>query len=105
MLKTAETAPTITASEAKLHFGEILHRCVYERTPVTISKHNRPMAVLVSYEQWETDEEARKPHPLIQKIEAMQRAYQKKKRKKPHGGTTSVVSLLRELRDEREKSL
>ena len=88
MLKTAETAPTITASEAKLHFGEILHRCVYERTPVTISKHNRPMA-----------------HPLIQKIEAMQRAYQKKKRKKPHGGTTSVVSLLRELRDEREKSL
>lgn len=42
---------TVTASEAKTHFGALIDRVQHE--PVTIQKQGRPVAVLVSYEAYD----------------------------------------------------
>ena len=42
---------TISASEAKTHFGALIDRVQHE--PVTIQKQGRPVAVMVSFESYE----------------------------------------------------
>ncbi len=41
----------ITAASAKNHFGEMLDKA--QRTPVTIEKHGRPVAVVLSMHDFE----------------------------------------------------
>ena len=41
---------TVTASEAKTHFGALIDRAQHE--PVTIQKQGRPVAVLVSFDAY-----------------------------------------------------
>ena len=45
----------MTANEAKTKFGEALDNCV--REPVRITKHGRPAAVLVAYDDWEQQQQ------------------------------------------------
>lgn len=42
---------TISVSKAKTHFDELLD--IAQREPVTIEKHGRPVAVLLSYEKYQ----------------------------------------------------
>ncbi len=42
---------TIPASEAKIHFGELLDSA--QREPVTVSKQGRPFAVMLSMHDYE----------------------------------------------------
>lgn len=46
---------SMTANEAKARFGEVLLRS--QREPVHISKHGKPVAVLVSAEDFASSEE------------------------------------------------
>ena len=43
---------TVTATDAKNRFGDLLHRVVYEHKPVLIERNGRPMAVLVDIDQF-----------------------------------------------------
>jgi prevent-host-death family protein len=43
---------TVTATEAKNRFGDLLHRVVYDHDPVLIERNGRPMAVLVDIDQY-----------------------------------------------------
>ena len=47
-----EKLDTITATDAKQNFGELLHRVVYEHTPVLVERNGLPMAVLVDIDQY-----------------------------------------------------
>ena len=63
----------VTASEAKLHFGELLNRCVYGSEPIVITKHDKPVAVLVKMAEWKTKSTTKKEededvHPLHKRI-------------------------------------
>ncbi len=40
----------VSASEAKTHFGALIDRA--QREPVTIEKQGRPVAVVISYEEY-----------------------------------------------------
>lgn len=42
---------TISASEAKLHFGALLDKA--HKEPVTIEKQGRPVAVVISFEEYQ----------------------------------------------------
>ena len=48
---------SMTANAAKTRFGELLDTA--QREPVTIEKHGRPVAVLVSMAAWEETEALR----------------------------------------------
>lgn len=41
-----------TASQAKQQFGELLNRCVYGGERVVITKHDKPVAVLIRMEDY-----------------------------------------------------
>ena len=43
---------TVTATDAKNRFGDLLHRGVYGHEPVLIERNGRPMAVLVDIDQF-----------------------------------------------------
>lgn len=42
---------TISASEAKLHFGALVDKA--QRAPVTIEKQGRPVAVVMSFDEYQ----------------------------------------------------
>ena len=44
----------LTANEAKIHFGEMLLNA--QRAPVQINKNGKPVAVLVSFDEYESIE-------------------------------------------------
>jgi len=44
----------LTANEAKTHFGEMLMKA--QRAPVQINKNGKPVAVLVSFDEYESIE-------------------------------------------------
>ena len=44
----------LTANEAKTHFGEMLLKA--QRAPVQINKNGKPVAVLVSFDEYESIE-------------------------------------------------
>ena len=47
-----EDLDTAAATDAKNHFGELLHRVVYSRIPVLVEHKGHPMAVLVDIDQY-----------------------------------------------------
>lgn len=50
----------IPAAEAKTHFGALLEKV--QREPVTISKKGRPVAVLISMEEFQAHQELKLEH-------------------------------------------
>ena len=47
-----EDLDTAAATDAKNHFGDLLHRVVYSRIPVLVERHGQPVAVLVDIDQY-----------------------------------------------------
>ena len=43
---------TVSATDAKNRFGDLLHRVVYDHEPVLIERNGRPMAVLIDIDQY-----------------------------------------------------
>ena len=43
---------TVSATDAKNRFGDLLHRVVYDHEPVLIERNGRPMAVMVDIDQY-----------------------------------------------------
>lgn len=48
---------TLTANQAKIHFGDMLMKV--QREPVQINKNGRPVAVVLSMEEYESIEEVK----------------------------------------------
>jgi prevent-host-death family protein len=42
----------VSATEAKNHFGDLLHKVVYGHEPILIERNGRPMAVLIDIDQY-----------------------------------------------------
>ncbi len=43
---------TVSATDAKNRFGDLLHRVVYGHEPALIERNGRPMAVLIDIDQY-----------------------------------------------------
>lgn len=101
---------TITASKAKLHFGEILNQCVYGKQEIIVTKHNKSLAVIIPFEQWQEKkkkEESDDDIPeLHKKVLLMREDIKKRIAKgeiKPPKYTS--VELCRMVREENDKRL
>ena len=104
-----------TASAAKLHFGELLNRCVYGGEEVIITKHDKPVAVIVRIEDWQkkqapsvkktTPKHLREtPYenlpPVLQKIRDLRKHTLEYQKKNGIIDNISAVQLIRMIRDE-----
>jgi len=48
----------VSATEARIHFGELMRRVVSKKEPVIVERGGKPQVVIVSvaeYEQWKTE--------------------------------------------------
>ena len=82
---------TISAAEAKTNFGALLDAA--QRDPVRISKKGRPVAVMMSIQDYE-EHEAIKLERLRQEI---REGLDQLDREKSVDGATFMTSLLKEL--------
>lgn len=93
----------VTASEAKLHFGDVLDHCVYGKKNIIIQKHGKPVAVMVEYHSFNSQ----KPEgnvvaetSLVAKMgKISKRVAGYKTSKKP----VSAVDIVKTIRNERDK--
>ena len=109
---TKSQPKAIPASEAKLKFGEMLNKCAYGKEPIVIKRHDKPIAVLINFEEWKkstekqnTEKQESEKSPLYYELIQLHRdmaAYRKK-----HGIkiTKTTEQLLKESREERTKKL
>ena len=49
----AETVRTISATEARIRFGDLLRRVVEEQTPVVVERGGKPRVVVLSIEEYD----------------------------------------------------
>ena len=101
-----EEKTLLPASEVKLHFGEILNQCIYQKKAVFIKKHEKPVAVIVSLEEWEEKvgkQSSLQTNPLIKEFEEFWEQTKPSYKKKL--AAVNSVNLIRKLRDERSKKL
>lgn len=47
------TLKTVSATEARVHFGELMRRVVEEQEPVIVARGGQPQVVVVSLEQYD----------------------------------------------------
>lgn len=103
----SQPTKAVTASEAKVHFGEILNTCVYGNTPITITKHDKPVAVLVKIEDWKAkntpDKNSGKEiHPIVKRVQELRKSIREYQRKNPPKQKNSDVEICRMARKELE---
>ncbi len=90
---------TVKASEAKLHFGEMLNECLYGGKEVIIEKHAKPVAVMVSIKKWQEKQSGETIPPLWLEIEKIKESIKKKQIKHKIKTKKTAVDYVRQIRD------
>lgn len=93
---------TITATEARVHFGELMRRVVEDNEQVIVERGGKPQVVVLSidtYERMQTSQPAERPEwqVLLERAHDLIRA---EGRPMP-----DVVELIRESREERDAQI
>lgn len=91
----------MTASDAKLNFGEVLNQCVFGDVDIIVTRHNKPLAVIQRYESWQQQQSSDAIPALHRDVLEFRQSIQnrlKKSGKKPT--KSSVVELAKQARDE-----
>lgn len=96
---------TVTATEAKLKFGEILGKCIYGHNRIVIQKHGKNVAVLKPAEDDEfvpSKSPPKKWHPVVERIRKTREKIRRRQKRLGIGPGPSAVELIRQIRDEEE---
>ena len=54
----------VSAQEARVQLSDLINKAIYGRQPSLITRQGKPAAVLISFEQWQTFQQAQKSEPL-----------------------------------------
>ncbi len=94
---------TVKATEAKLHFGEMLNECLYGDKEVIIEKHDKPVAVMVSLKKWHNKQAGpqNQEPSLWNEIQTLRESVKKYQAKRKIKSKKTAVDYIRQLRDER----
>ena len=88
---------TMSALEVRKHFGSVLDQVAKEHTPVVISRANKPLAVMISIDEYQARNSSRENRIrlTIEKIDGW------KKRRKHALKKLDPVKLIRDIRENR----
>ena len=94
---------TISATEARIHFGEVMRRAVTEQEPTIVERAGKPHVVIISIAQYERLKAAQKANVGWQEL--VNRARQKIAEEL--GGRTlpPPEEVIRTMREERDAQL
>jgi prevent-host-death family protein len=95
-------APTMTATEARVHFGELMRRVVAEQTPIVVERGGKPQVVVLSIEEYKRLRAGQRQadwEELVDEARALVRADLKGRRLPP------ADEIIRAMREERDAQL
>lgn len=88
------------ATDVKNRFGDYLGEVVHGSDPLVIEKHGKPVAVLLSYDDWNLLRSLNGGKVKKDWFEALTEFTENFKRRHPNAKPFSAVELIREIRDE-----
>lgn len=97
---------TISATEARVHFGELLRRVVEEGQPVIVERGGKPQAVVLSlaeYERLRAHDTKERRHDLLARIERLAEEISARRDGLPL--TPPPEEVIRQMREERDEQL
>ena len=94
-----KTLKSVSATEIKNRFGDYLGEVVHAKEPILVKRHGRPVAVLVSLDQWKRTQAGEVERETAWVATARQLA-EKIDKKHPQMKSFSAVDLIRKIRDE-----
>lgn len=97
------TLQTVTASEAKLHFGDVLDHCVYGKKNIIIHKHGKPVAVMVEYHSFNSQKSEGKTIDETSLVTKMGKIANRVAGYKTSKKQVSAVDIVKTIRNERDK--
>ncbi len=93
----------ISATEARVHFGEVMRRVVEDGTPVVVERGGRPQVVVLSVAEYERLMAGRKPlRDWLERADAVREMIRRElgDRKLP-----PPEDIIRQMREERDAQL
>jgi prevent-host-death family protein len=93
---------TVSATEARVHFGELLERLLRDGEPVVVARGGRPVAVMLSLGEYERLSEGQRRAAWQDALEEAQEARAragKNLKRRAHPGVEEVLDAVREERD------
>ncbi len=94
---------TVSATEARIHFGELMRRVVEDQQPVTIERAGKPQVVVVSIEQYEQLVTGHPQEPDWRK--SLQHAHVQITRELSDIEIAPTDEIIRQMREERSEQL
>ncbi len=87
----------LSIRDARAHFGDVLGQVYYGKEPIILERRGRPMAVLISPEQWERYQQQVKDRFF----EAVDRIQERNRDEAPEEVEREVTRVAEEVRRER----
>ena len=89
--------PTVTATEARVRFGELMRRVMEGQEPIVVEKGGRPMVVVMSMEHYEKLETARQQRPAkeaLKRLATLRADVERRLKGEPLPDLVEVISYL-----------
>ncbi len=97
---------TVSATEARVHFGELMRSVVASNEPVIVERDGTPQVVIISVEkfgEYQRPHEGLRARPQWEVL--LERAWEQNERDGDVPLTPSAEDVIREMRDERDAQL
>ncbi len=95
----------VSATEARIRFGELIRRVVEEQEPVLVERGGKPYVVILSVEEYERLKAIRSKETWRETVEEILRLGSRIKSRRKGKSLTPPEEIIHELRKERNAQL
>lgn len=98
-------AKTVSATEARIHFGELMRRVVEENEGIIVERAGKPLVAIVSISDYEALETLKKEQQAQwqQAIDRLEEIGEKVKQRLADKAIPTPEELIRQMREERSE--
>lgn len=90
----------VSATEARIHFGELTRRAVEQRKPIVVERSGQPHVVILAYDQYERLLDQQKPADWRESVQRARAQIEKELKGRRLPPPAQVLARAREERDE-----
>jgi prevent-host-death family protein len=90
---------TVSATEVRVHFGELLRTVAEEGATYVVEWSGRPQAVVICHEEYEQRLESK---PEVDLMEQLRRSQETFRPLRESGGMADIIELIREELEQRD---
>jgi prevent-host-death family protein len=96
---------TISATEARVHFGEVMRRATEERQPIYVEKSGKPQVVVLAVEEYELLTAQQHSPDWETQLDALHKQIKQELGDRRLPPAQEIIQQMREERDEQLRNL